>query len=972
MFYYAEIDGDYLVINTHSLTESSTNANYVSITEEQYTSDDLVGKYYNSLYGQFEIVDWDNWVGGSNLVSHYETNMLLSTKIDNMQAEINSKVDANHIHEGYATSDHTHTEYASSDDLQVLEDTIATKADVTHTHEGYALSSHVHEDYATQVALNALGETVGNKADTSHTHSEYASLTHSHDEYSPLVHSHTDYVTQPSLDSAIETLKSEIGEKADTSHAHSEYASVSHLHDEYANVNHNHNSDYSPLSHSHDNYVTITDFDVFESEVSGKADANHSHTDYSLTSHTHSEYSEVGHSHSNYSVTTHNHNDAYSPLSHSHTASEIGAAVSGHNHDSDYAALGHNHNNTYSVLGHTHSDYVTVASLNELYSIVSGKADSSHNHDGVYDVSGSAASALTSANAYTDSKIDALIGEGTSTTLDTIGEISSAIVDNQDAIDLLNAAIANKANATDLNSHASDTEIHITDAERNIWNAKSNFSGNYNDLTNKPSIPSIDGLATETYVDEAVSTKADSGHNHNSVYYTETEVDSLLSAKANSSHNHNSSYDALGTAETKASAVQANLDVVSEDLVEHIDNANIHFTTAERTKLSGIAANANNYTHPNSGVTAGTYKSVTVNAQGHITAGTNPTTLAGYGITDAETKGAANSALSSAKAYTDELIADEVTNRDSAIATAKSSAISTAASDATTKANNALALAKTYADSAAATVKNDLLNNAGFAYDTLKELGDLIDNNADAIEALETIASGKANASHTHAISDITNLQSTLDGKASASHGTHVSYATTAPVMDGTASVGSASTVARSDHKHPTDTSRASQTSLDSHTSNKSNPHGVTLAQLGITATATELNALDGITATAAELNYVDGVTSNIQTQLNAKAASSHTHSYAGSSSVGGAATSANKLNTNAGSAIQPVYFANGIPVATTYTLGKSVPSNAVFTDTTYGAATTSANGLMSSSDKSKLDGMVMATVSEVETYLGI
>ena len=37
-----------------------------------------------------------------------------------------------------------------------------------------------------------------------------------------------------------------------------------------------------------------------------------------------------------------------------------------------------------------------------------------------------------------------------------------------------------------------------------------------------------------------------------------------------------------------------------------------------------------------------------------------------------------------------------------------------------------------------------------------------------------------------------------------------------------------------------------------------------------------------GITATATELNYVDGVTSNIQTQLNGKAASSHTHSYSG------------------------------------------------------------------------------------------
>jgi hypothetical protein len=42
-----------------------------------------------------------------------------------------------------------------------------------------------------------------------------------------------------------------------------------------------------------------------------------------------------------------------------------------------------------------------------------------------------------------------------------------------------------------------------------------------------------------------------------------------------------------------------------------------------------------------------------------------------------------------------------------------------------------------------------------------------------------------------------------------------------------------------------------------------------------VTATATEINVLDGITATTAELNYTDGVTSNIQTQLDAKAATS-------------------------------------------------------------------------------------------------
>lgn len=48
-----------------------------------------------------------------------------------------------------------------------------------------------------------------------------------------------------------------------------------------------------------------------------------------------------------------------------------------------------------------------------------------------------------------------------------------------------------------------------------------------------------------------------------------------------------------------------------------------------------------------------------------------------------------------------------------------------------------------YAD----TIKNDLLNGAGAAYDTLKELGELIDNNTDAIDALEIIASGKVSKS---------------------------------------------------------------------------------------------------------------------------------------------------------------------------------------------------------------------------------
>ena len=67
--------------------------------------------------------------------------------------------------------------------------------------------------------------------------------------------------------------------------------------------------------------------------------------------------------------------------------------------------------------------------------------------------------------------------------------------------------------------------------------------------------------------------------------------------------------------------------------------------------------------------------------------------------------------------------------------------------------------AKSYADSAAANVKNELLNGAGDAYDTLKELGELIDDNTDAITVLNDVAASKADKEHIHAIEDITGLK---------------------------------------------------------------------------------------------------------------------------------------------------------------------------------------------------------------------
>ena len=78
---------------------------------------------------------------------------------------------------------------------------------------------------------------------------------------------------------------------------------------------------------------------------------------------------------------------------------------------------------------------------------------------------------------------------------------------------------------------------------------------------------------------------------------------------------------------------------------------------------------------------------------------------------------------------------------------------------------------------------------------------------------------------------------------------------------------------------------------------------------------------------------------------------------------LSGNASSADKVgSTNVGSATQPIYLNAGTPTATTYTLGKSVPSDAKFTDTTYSDATKTTSGLMSANDKVLLTSLVGST----------
>lgn len=73
------------------------------------------------------------------------------------------------------------------------------------------------------------------------------------------------------------------------------------------------------------------------------------------------------------------------------------------------------------------------------------------------------------------------------------GEVTSAEV--QTMIDQSVSGKADTSAVTSVNdaltAHTSNSDIHVTTAQTASWDAKSNFSGSYNDLTDKPTIPSI-------------------------------------------------------------------------------------------------------------------------------------------------------------------------------------------------------------------------------------------------------------------------------------------------------------------------------------------------------------------------------------------------------------------------------------------------------------------------------------------------
>ena len=281
---------------------------------------------------------------------------------------------------------------------------------------------------------------------------------------------------------------------------------------------------------------------------------------------------------------THNHDDVY------YTESEIDAKIL----DLNSAINGKSDN------GHNHDDmYYTEAEIN---AALAKKSDSTHNHDSDYDSKGSADTALDQAKSYTESAVSGLASTSSvNTSISTHNTSTSAHSDIRALISDLSTAVNNFLDVDDTTTDQLSEVLTLINNNKgtleSLTSGKINVSDIVNNLTTNSSskvLSAAQGVAIKGLIDT---------------------LQGVVDGKADEEHSHTITAGA------------------SDDDVVVLTGTN---------GTNGVTYSAS---HANSGVTAGTYKSVTVDAKGHVTGGSNPTTLSGYGITNAYTKTQVDSAL---------------------------------------------------------------------------------------------------------------------------------------------------------------------------------------------------------------------------------------------------------------------------------------------------------------------------------------
>lgn len=200
------------------------------------------------------------------------------------------------------------------------------------------------------------------------------------------------------------------------------------------------------------------------------------------------------------------------------------------------------------------------------------------------DTEGSADTALAEAKSYTDTKVSALVN-GAPETLDTLGELATAMEENDDAIAALETIAASKANASDLTSHTGNTTVHITSTERTDWNAAKTHA----DSAHAPSNAEVNQNAFSNVLVGSTTIAAD------------TKTDTLTLAGSNVTLTPDATNDKVTIGITKANVTNAlgyTPPTTNTTYSVATTSANGLMSAADKTKLNGIATGANAYTLP--------------------------------------------------------------------------------------------------------------------------------------------------------------------------------------------------------------------------------------------------------------------------------------------------------------------------------------------------------------------------------------
>ena len=468
----------------------------------------------------------------------------------------------------------------------------------------------------------------------------------------------------------------------------------------------------------------------------------------------------------------------------------------------------------------------------------------------------------------------------------------------------------------------------------------------------------------------------------------------------------------------------------STDTLTLVAGNNVTLTPDATNDKVTIAATDTVYTHPTSGITVGTYKSVTVDDKGHVTAGTNPTTLAGYGITDAA-KASDLSSHTSNKSNPHSVTKAQVglgnvENKSSATIRSEITSSNVTTALGYTPLNSSLKGAnsgiaeldengKVPSSQLPSYVDDVLEYSAKSNFPATGETGKIyVDTTTNLtyrwsgsayVEISASLALGETSSTayrgdrgktaydHSqtaHAPSNaekniIVGVQQngtdlTIDGnrKVNIPVPTKTSEldndsgfittsdipegaaaSTTVPKVAGTAAIGTELAFARGDHIHPAQTS----VSGNAGTATKlATTRTITLS--GDVSGSTTFDGSENVTinTTVADdsHNHTIANIDGLQTALDGKAASDHTHSaYVNQNAFSKVVVGSTTIEADSATDTLTLVAGTNITITPDATNDK-----VTIAATKYNVATTSANGLMSSSDKSKLDGI--ATGAEV------